>query len=237
MPKLRQRRRRFLDLVRRQVALDRPGSLASALVSTARSGATAGAQADSEPEAAFEAAAGQVPHWLFAFDAAGMATFRTLALLATHPEARRRARDEAGRGHAGQVRQLPFLRACILESLRLWPTTPALLREARDDTAWAEQGATLLAFAPLFHRDAARLPFADRFEPDIWLDGRAEAQPALVPFSAGPAACPGRDVVLFTTATFLAAALRTREVRLRGARLEQGRIPATLNHFALEFAE
>lgn len=50
----------------------------------------------------------------------------------------------------------------------------------------------------------------------------------------------GRDVVLFTTTTFLAALLRTREMRLGGtggARLEQGRIPATLNHFTLELAE
>ncbi|MBB3664016.1 MULTISPECIES: cytochrome P450 [Prauserella salsuginis group] len=231
LPKQRRLRDRFLGLVRQQAGLDRRGSLVAALNAVA---------ADAEPDdSGVDDTTGQVPHWLFAFDAAGIATFRALALIATHPGAHARAREEADQGDVGEVRQLPFLRACVLESLRLWPTTPALLREARADTAWGGKGTTFLAFAPLFHRDSGRLPYADRFEPDIWLDGRARAQPALVPFSSGPAACPGRDVVLFTTATLLAAILRRREVRLTGtggARLDPGRLPASLNHVALTFS-
>ncbi|MBB3052949.1 hypothetical protein FHS23_003992 [Prauserella isguenensis] len=235
VPKLRRHRERLLELVRQQVAANRPGSLASALVAAADH-AGSGGRSHGSRHTGSDAVASQLLHWLFAFDAAGIATFRTLALLAAHPDMLRRAREEARDGAADAPRQLPFLRACVLESLRLWPTTPALLREARTDTAWARNGATLLAFAPLFHRDSARLPYADRFAPDVWLDGRAAAQPALVPFSAGPAACPGRDVVLFTTATFLAVFLRDREPQLDetgGARLDGGRVPASLNHFAL----
>ncbi|MCP2254133.1 Cytochrome P450 [Prauserella aidingensis] len=239
VPKLRRQRTRLLELVQQQVASHRPGSLASVLAASAAEDGNAGRSHGSGGTGAgsvSDAVASQLLHWLFAFDAAGIATFRTLALLAAQPDMLRRAREEARDGAADTARQLPFLRACVLESLRLWPTTPALLREARTDTAWARNGATLLAFAPLFHRDSARLPYADRFAPDVWLDGRAAAQPALVPFSAGPAACPGRDVVLFTTATFLAAVLREREPRLDatgGARLDGGRVPASLNHFAL----
>lgn len=239
VPTLRRNRQRLLELVRQQVAANRPGSLASALATAAGVAGSDGRYHGSRGTGSgsvSDAVASQLLHWLFAFDAAGIATFRTLALLAAHPDMRRRAREEARDGTADTPRQLPFLRACVLESLRLWPTTPALLREARTDTAWARNGATLLAFAPLFHRDSARLPYADRFAPDVWLDGRAAAQPALVPFSAGPAACPGRDVVLFTTATFLSAFLQEREPQLDGtggARLDGGRIPASLNHVAL----
>lgn len=229
LPEPRRRRSRFRSLVHRQVALNRPGSLASAL-------GTRACDTGAEGREGADDVAEQVPHWLFAFDAAGIATFRALALIASHPHVRTRAIREAADGAGDEVRQLPFLRACVLESLRLWPTTPALLREARTDTGWGRRGAALLAFTPLFHRDSARVPHADRFEPDIWLDGTATAQPALVPFSAGPAACPGRDVVLFTTATLLAAILRQRTpelARTGGARLDSGRIPASVNHFAL----
>ncbi|MFE5703668.1 cytochrome P450 [Rhodococcus koreensis] len=56
----------------------------------------------------------------------------------------------------------------------------------------------------LFTATAEPFPFADRFEPEIWIDGRAEHYPGLVPFSAGPTACPGRHVVLLVTSTVLA---------------------------------
>ncbi|WP_255375582.1 cytochrome P450 [Saccharomonospora sp. CUA-673] len=207
LPAPRRRRQRFLDLVRQQVGLNRPNSLASALGAAASAGSADSAEADPAD------AADQVPHWLFAFDAAAIATFRALALVVTDPDVHDRARREAADAESGAPHQLPLLRACVLESLRLWPTTPMLLREARAGTEWGRDGAAFLTFTPLFHRDSARLPYADRFEPDIWLDGRAEQQPALVPFSGGPAACPGRDVVLFTTATLLAAILRRRTRR------------------------
>jgi cytochrome P450 len=73
-----------------------------------------------------------VPHWLFAFDAAGIAAYRTLALLATHPG----ATDLARRELAGTDPALPYLRACVLEAVRLWPTTLVVLRDGTDATEW-----------------------------------------------------------------------------------------------------
>ena len=77
---------------------------------------------------------GQVPHWLFAFDAAGMATVRALALLAAHPGSK--SRSETTNPDTPQKR--PYLQAAVLESVRLWPTTPALLRETVEDTTWRD---------------------------------------------------------------------------------------------------
>ncbi|PXY31942.1 cytochrome P450 [Prauserella muralis] len=222
MPKAKRRRaafRRRLDAL-----LDRaePGSLAARIADTP-------AEPGLDPH-------GQVPHWLFAFDAAGMATLRTLAVLATHPTQRAKARrdltDEA----------LPYLRACVLETVRLWPTTPVILRESTTATSWRGSQlppeTTFVVFAPYFHRDPELMPFADRFEPELWLDGRAREYPALVPFSGGPGQCPGEDLVLFVTSTMLAEFLRRGSYELRAPRnlSARRRLPATLDNFGIRFA-
>jgi Cytochrome P450 len=187
---------------------------------------------------------GQVPHWLFAFDAAGMALLRALAVLTTHPEHHERALQETGDLDVPQMRA--YLRACVLESVRLWPTTPTILRETTEDTDWREGsnqftiggGAALMIVTPAFHRDDQLLPFAHQFTPDIWLDGRGQHYPERLPFSASPAECPGRNLVLFTTSTFMAnllAAVRL-ELQSRPQPSPTADLPMTLNQFGLEFA-
>jgi cytochrome P450 len=180
----------------------------------------------------------QVPQWLFAFDAAGMATFRALALLAAHPDqaarARKDIRADPGRQH------LPFLRATVLEAVRLWPTTPMVLRQTTRETQWdqvsmpAKTG--LLIFAPFFHRDDQRLPYADQFTPELWLKERSDKDWPLVPFSEGPASCPGRNLVLLLASSMLAALLDGRSVELApGRRLDPANLPGTLDNYTLRF--
>ena len=210
-PRRRRLRTRFLAGVRARLEQAPPDSLGG--LSRAR------ATACSAPE-------DQVAHWLFAFDAAGIAIFRTLAMLALHPEAGARARTDQD-----------FRRASILETLRLWPTTPAVLRQTRAETLWdggiLPTGAGLLVHLPYFHRDASRIPYADRFVPGIWLDGRAEAWP-FVPFSAGAASCPARNLVLFMASEAVGALMRGVDVVLPAeAPLDPAKLPATLDHFHL----
>jgi hypothetical protein len=221
-PLRRRTRERFSELVCRQIDLKRPGSLAVVLTSMPSAGGV-------DP-------AGQLPHWLFAFDAAGIVTFRTLALLASHPDRLAEVRAELDGLDLSEPRQLPRLRACVLESVRLWPTTPAVLRESRGETEWGPDRTTFLVFTPYFHRDGERLPYADSFEPGIWLDGRAADDPALVPFSGGPGACPGRDLVLFATSMVLANLVQENDFRLLGAALPPDRLPLTLDNFGLRFS-
>lgn len=179
-----------------------------------------------------------MPHWLFAFDAAGMAAVRAAAVPASRPAALSRCETD----DIASAELRPFLRACVLESVRLWPTTPALLRELTEDTTLGTAGATfrrgssVLIAEPAFHRDAQLLPFADDFVPDIWLDGRAETYPQLVPFSAGPAVCPGRNLVLFATSTALAQLFSAQDLRVdRAATLAEAPLLLTLNQFGLTF--
>lgn len=64
----------------------------------------------------------------------------------------------------------PFLRATIMESLRLWPTTPILLRQTSRETFWEARamppGTDIVIYTPFFHRDPI-IPFADSFAPEL----------------------------------------------------------------------
>jgi hypothetical protein len=83
-PKRTRLRRRFYDRLNGHLARAEPGSLAAEMAGALITQRTVPAQ--------------QVPQWLFAFDAAGIATFRALALLASHPDQARRAQGEIGVG-------------------------------------------------------------------------------------------------------------------------------------------
>ncbi len=189
-------------------------------------------------------AAQQMPQWLFAFDAAGLATFRTLALLASHRAPAVRAREEAAQAlpDTSEPAQLPFLRASVMESARLWPTTPLVLRQTDTDTYW-EQGrlparSGVLIHLPFFHRDPT-LPFADRFAPGLWLGEEPHAGAALVPFSDGPAFCAGRELVLLLASETLAALLKDGVPALEDSHgLDETQpLPATLDGYSLRFAD
>lgn len=219
-------RAKFLDGLYRYVEDPEPGSLAGVVAQTPSSGAV-------DP-------VGQMPQWIFAFDAAGMATLRAMALLATHPRERALAVQDASDPDRAAVR--PYLRGCVLESVRLWPTTPTILRDTTEETRWADgstiaKGAGLMIVTPAFHRDEELLPFAHTFTPQIWLDGTAQNYPQLVPFSAGPAECPGRNLVLLVTSTLLAHVLNELELDLKSdpKPVPERPLPMTLNQLTLEF--
>jgi cytochrome P450 len=111
----------------------------------------------------------QVTQWLFAFDPAGMTAFRSLGLLASHPEQASVARQEISARSGPGPHVMPHLRAIVLESLRLWPTSPLILREASHATSWRNgvmpPNTGLVIFTPFFHRDNEQLAYADTFSP------------------------------------------------------------------------
>jgi cytochrome P450 len=221
-------RRRFLARLGDSIARAEEGSLAAMMAELPTSDRTASIH--------------QVPQWLFAFDAAGIATFRALALLVTQPGAESSAQAEIATHPRSSRIVLPYLRASLLESVRLWPTTPMILRQTATETAWGSatmpRGTGVLIFAPYFHRDDRRLEIAHRFSPEIWLNGPPPETRALVPFSDGPAACPGRNLVLLLTSAVMAGLLDAHTLTLASpSPLTPGApIPATLNNYALRFA-
>ncbi|UCN13149.1 cytochrome P450 [Cellulomonas iranensis] len=182
-------------------------------------------------------AATQVPHWLFAFDAARIALWRALGVVAARPRLQDALRAEAVAASAADgPRVLPLARAVVLESVRLWPTTLVVLRETTAPTRWGDvelpAGHGVALVSAWFHRDPDHRPVADAFTPDAWDGTRWTGDDAcVVPFSAGPVVCPGQDVVLLTAATLLSDLVR--DVRWSPAThpgLADDPLPPTLGH-------
>ncbi|MGI5131583.1 cytochrome P450 [Pseudonocardia sp. CA-107938] len=183
---------------------------------------------------------GQIPQWLFAFDPAGAVALRALALLVAHPDELAAVRAELAGRDLDAPQDLPRLRAAVLESARLWPTTPLVLRDTTEPTTWA--GETLPAHTAMvvpawfLHRDDQVRADADRFHPEQWLDGSAQADWSLLPFSAGPAACPGRELVLLVASTVLATLLDAGDVTAAAGVPDGGPgLPRGLDPYALQF--
>lgn len=78
---------------------------------------------------------GRARHWLQAMDSVPATLLRTLLLLAAHPAEQDVAAAEARAADAG-TGELPRLRACVQESLRLYPVVPDLIRITRAETEW-----------------------------------------------------------------------------------------------------
>jgi len=217
-------RERFFLALSQYVGTAEPGSLVEALDSQ---------RAELDPT-------GQVPHWLFAFDAAGIALWRLFAVLATRPDAVERLAAEARHPEASPL--LAEAGAAVQESVRLWPTTLVVLRQSRKDTEWREgvapAGTEFAIVSSVFHRDEQAIDFAHHFEPSAWLDGRTDGSWPIIPFSAGPAECPGRNVVLLTTSTAVSHVATHYDLDVDPTTRTKltNPLPTTLNHTPIRLA-
>lgn len=225
-PKRRQTRARLLERIDHHLKRAEPGSLAAYAA-----GAPAGENTFPEH---------QVPQWLFAFDAAAWASYRALGLLGSHESQAQTFREETAGLDLRQPHKHHYARACVLESLRLWPTTPAVLRETTKRTHWEAgpipEGTLVFIFAPFFHRDDETLEGANEFVPALWQEERTIDDWPLIPFSAGPVICPARNLVLHVTSTVLTRIFTERNLVLEGDRLDpEKRLPGTLDPFTLRF--
>ncbi|WP_030203880.1 cytochrome P450 [Streptomyces sp. NRRL S-87] len=159
----------------------------------------------------------QTHHWLAALDACAPVTARTLMLLAAHPAEQECAALVPAEA---EPQDMDRLRACVQESLRLYPLVPDLLRVTRAETEWRgvhhPAGTTVLVPIGFHQRDPAHVPGADLFVPGRWLRPGADRDTATAPFSHGGGRCPGDQLGLLLTAAVCARVLRGH--RVTGAR-------------------
>jgi cytochrome P450 len=101
---------------------------------------------------------------------------------------------------AEDMPKLPYTRAVIAESMRLYPPAWILERRAINDFQIGDfkikAGALVLMSQMLIHRDPRWWPEPDAFIPDRWLDAEATAaRPkfAYFPFGAGTRICIGEQ--------------------------------------------
>lgn len=219
----------FIERVQAYVDAAGAGSLCSLV-------ADAPADRDTDP-------AGQLVHWLFAMgDTLPANLLRALALLATHPEplaAIRSHVDAADHTRPETIAALEYLGGCILEAMRLWPTTQLLGRVATEDVRFS-RGAVLpagrqaLIYNLFNHRNRDRIAYADRFAPEEWLTGSAAGDWSFNFFSHGPQGCPGAGLAVFLGQALIAHLVAGCELELTGASLDpDGRLPYSLDIYGI----
>lgn len=144
-------------------------------------------------------------------DTTTAALTNTLFLLFKHPHVLSKLREELDACAAGYdvpsydvVAQLPYLRACIEESLRLRPASsmglPRVVPEGGRVIAgqFIQGGVTVSTPTYTLLRNKDAFTDADRFDPDRWETGDKEKMAKChLPFSTGPRACIGRNIAYF----------------------------------------
>jgi cytochrome P450 len=147
----------------------------------------------------------------------------TLWLLARHPLAQEKVRDETAAQVADRTptaedaRRLPWTRACIDESLRLFPPVWALGRETCHAIEVAghrlDGGSTCTIVPWVLHRRADVWDAPAEFRPERFLERNPSR--AFMPFGAGHRICVGRDLALLELV--LAVAMLVRRFHLEDA--------------------
>jgi cytochrome P450 len=93
----------------------------------------------------------------------------------------------------------------------------------------------VLILSSFNHRDIQTHPFADRFSPEIWLDGSSNY--SFNHFSNGTQVCVAKGLALFVGKSVLATLLRDGRYILKQPALNPQRpLPHAFNYFDLVFA-
>lgn len=149
-----------------------------------------------------------------------------LVLLAKHPYIEEKLRAEISQVLGDQpltaqhVSRLPYTRAVVLESLRLYPPAWAIGRETREELSVSghriPQGAQLWMLQWVNHRDPRYFPDPLEFRPERWLDGLERSLPrfAYYPFGGGPRICIGNHFAMLEAVLALATFVRKMRVHL-----------------------
>lgn len=134
-----------------------------------------------------------------------------------------------------KVKHLPYLRACLDESLRLQPPTPqGLPRKTPPEGAtimghYVPGNTTVSISALVAHRDEEAFPDAERFLPERFLGEKGkELQSSFITFSAGARGCIGRNISYLEQAVLLASVVHRYDFSMpRGFELQR---EETMNH-------
>ncbi|MFI6046726.1 cytochrome P450 [Nocardia sp. NPDC051321] len=157
--------------------------------------------------------------WAAAHETSADAMFWTAYALSRHPAIAESAAAEAIRvlgdatPTAEDLGQLPYCLQVFKESMRLYPPSPAFLREAASETrigGYAIAEGTIVFIAPyVMHRSARQFPDPETFDPDRFAQeaDRSWERLSYLPFGAGEHVCIGSALALLEGQIFTALLL------------------------------
>lgn len=164
--------------------------------------------------------------FLTAFDTTSTALTWTWYLLSQNPEAEAELQGELHRVLQGRtptaddLSQLTFTRMVFAESLRLYPPSYLIPRQALKDFTidqYVIPGGTLILLSPfLLHRDFRFHSNPDQFNPRSWEQPSKAGNPkyAYFPFSGGPRSCIGEHFAWMEASLVLATIAQSWQVQL-----------------------
>lgn len=164
-------------------------------------------------------------------------TYWTLAHILGNPEWTRRVRAEADASDLGRDgrfrvdpqsdRCLPFTRACMNETLRLYIANMTLRKAERDFEITTASGRYRIPKGDAFflasyitHYDEKVFPEPHKYKPDRWLDAdgnfneKAFPPNHFVPFGKGGYSCSGRHLLTLELPTLVALFIRSFDAEL-----------------------
>ena len=142
----------------------------------------------------------------------GANTVRALAAILAHPDVEGNVRGELSSvdpATPAGILGLLYLEGCLQEAMRLWPTTPMLVRETLvADTLGGfvvPSGRQVIIWNSPNHRNRDAYPLADAFTPELWIEGPPSA--LFNHLSSGPQVCAGVNLLLFIGKAVIATML------------------------------
>lgn len=155
-------------------------------------------------------------------DTTTAALTNTIYLLYKHPSVLAKLRNELDHatGHTEipsyeAISALPYLRACIEESLRLRPASsmglPRVVPKGGRTIAgeFVAEGVTVSVPTYTLLRDPIAFEGPDTYNPERWITGDKDKMArAHFPFSTGPRACIGRNIAYFEQLLVIAALVK-----------------------------
>ncbi|KAJ5688856.1 benzoate 4-monooxygenase cytochrome p450 [Penicillium macrosclerotiorum] len=120
-----------------------------------------------------------------------------------------------------KIKHLPYLRACLDESLRLTPPNTMSVNRLTPPEGMSIMGhliagnTTVHAPPYAMHRNADVFPDPESFDPERWVGEKAKAlQPYFITFSAGARGCIGRNITYLEQTVALASMINRYEFEL-----------------------
>ncbi len=149
-----------------------------------------------------------------------------LFLVQTDPRVRERLETEVDAAFAGSLpaleilERLPFTRAVVEETLRLYPPVPSLSREAIEDDMvlgkTVPKGSLVIIAPWILHRHRRLWSGPDLFQPERFLPAHRDAidRYQFIPFGAGPRVCIGAGFAMQEAVLGLASIIRRFRLRV-----------------------